>query len=91
MDGMYRLVERATGRELALPEDPDQTAGAAAFSPNGTRLVVAADGLRVWDLCRLRTEWDPLGLGWEAPPYPSAPDQAAEPLAVTVDSGDLKP
>jgi WD40 repeat protein len=92
VDGIYRLVARATGRELARLEDPDQIGRAAIFTPDGTRLVVAAeDGLRVWDLRRLRKELDRLGLDWEAQPYPRAPEKAAEPLAVTVDYGDLKP
>src|SRR5262249_38696994 len=41
-EGVYRLVEMATGRELARLEDPDQTFGAAQFTPDGTRLVVSA-------------------------------------------------
>ena len=35
-DGIYRLVELATGRELARLEDPDQIAGPAVFTPDGT-------------------------------------------------------
>jgi WD40 repeat protein len=90
-DGVYRLVELATGRELARLEDPEQTAGAAAFTPDGTRLVVAAtDGLRVWDLRRLRSELAQLGLDWDWPSYP-APEArpGSQPLDVQIDLGDL--
>jgi tetratricopeptide (TPR) repeat protein len=89
-DGVYRLVERATGRELARLEDPDQLASAAKFTPDGTQLVVGAkDGLRVWDLRRIRTELSKLGLDWDAPPYPPATEGPVEPLEVQVDRGDL--
>jgi WD40 repeat protein len=90
-DGVYRLVELATGRELAQLEDPDQTAGAALFTPEGTRLVVAAqNGLRVWDLHRIRAELAELGLDWDAPQYPPDPEAATvpSPLTVTVEMSD---
>jgi serine/threonine protein kinase/WD40 repeat protein len=84
-DGIYRLVELATGRELARLEDPEQIAAPAVFTPDGTRLVVAAaDGLRVWDLRRLRAELARLGLDWDAPPYPAATAGAPGPLEVQV-------
>ena len=73
-EGIYRIVERATGRELARLEDPDQIAGSAVFTPDGTRLVVAGeDGLRVWDLRRIRAELARWNLDFDAaiwPPYP---------------------
>jgi tetratricopeptide (TPR) repeat protein len=90
-DGVYRLVELATGRELARLEDPEQTLGAAVFTPDGTRLVVAArDGLRVWELRRIRAELAKLGLDWDPPSYhPAAPEQVTPPLTVSVNYGDL--
>jgi WD40 repeat protein len=90
-DGVYRLVERATGRELARLEAPDQVAGAAVFTENGTRLVVGADvGLRVWDLRRIRAELLELGLDWAAPSYPAADNEnQATPLEIKVDLGKL--
>jgi WD40 repeat protein len=70
-NGIYRLVELATGRELARLEDAERNTGPAAFTPDGTKLVVAAkNGLRVWDLRRIRAELAKLGLDWNAPPYP---------------------
>ena len=90
-DSVYRLVELATGRELARLEDPEQIPGAAAFTPDGTRLVVAArDGLRVWDLRRIPAELVRMGLEGEWPAYPvaEAPPEG-HPLQVQVDKGDL--
>jgi serine/threonine protein kinase/WD40 repeat protein len=89
-DGTYHLVERATGRELAKLENPDQTAGAALFTPDGTRLVVSSqDGLRVWDLRRIRAGLGELDLDWDAAPYPPAPASAPPPLIVTIKMGDM--
>jgi serine/threonine protein kinase/WD40 repeat protein len=98
-NGIYRLVELATGRELARLEDPEQNTGRATFTPDRTQLVVAAkDGLRVWDLRRLREQLAKLDLDWDAPPYPAAipPSQgadqqgAAQPLEVQLDLGELR-
>jgi serine/threonine protein kinase/WD40 repeat protein len=84
-DGIYRLVELATGRELARLEDPEQIAAPAVFTPDGTRLIVAAaDGLRVWDLRRIRRELAKLGLDWDAPPCPETASGVPEPLEVKV-------
>jgi serine/threonine protein kinase/WD40 repeat protein len=78
-DGVYRLVELATGRELARLEDPEQVVGHPAFTPDGTHLVVsAADGLRLWDLRRLRAGLARLGLDWGAPPYDEEAAQVPE-------------
>jgi serine/threonine protein kinase/WD40 repeat protein len=78
-DGIVRLVEIATGRELARLEPPDQSPTFAVFTPDGTRLVCSAeDGLRVWDLRRIRRGLDELGLDWDAPPYPEAPAEVAD-------------
>jgi len=69
----------------------DQTTGAGVFTPGGTRpLAAAEDGLRDWRLHRLRKELARLDLDRDALPSPSAPEKAVEPLAITVDSGDLR-
>jgi WD40 repeat protein len=91
-EGVYRLVELATGREVARLEDPKRTAGAAVFTPDGTRLVAAGqDGLRVWDLRRIRAELAKLDLDWAAEPYRPGPEPATvpPPLTVTVEMGDI--
>ncbi|HEY2252122.1 MAG TPA: hypothetical protein VGH74_13710 [Planctomycetaceae bacterium] len=91
-NGVYRLVEVPEGRELARLEDPDQNCGPASFTPDGTKLVVAArDGVRVWDLRGIRRELARLGLDWDAPPYPPADEKNDEPLDVVVDLGSLGP
>jgi WD40 repeat protein len=92
-EGVYRLVELATGRELARLEDPEQFYGSAVFTPDGTRLVATArDGLRVWDLRRIRAELVRLGLDWDAPPYPPLDKEGqAASLQITVDLGELAP
>jgi tetratricopeptide (TPR) repeat protein len=92
-NGIYRLVELASGRELARLEDPEQNAGQAALTPDGSKLVVAArNGLRVWDLRRLRGELAKLGLDWEGPPDLSAGQPGdLTPLQVTPDLGELPP
>ncbi len=93
-NGIYRLVELATGRELAQLEDPEQNTHPAVFTPDGTKLIVAAmNGLRVWDLRRIRTELTKLGLDWDAPPLPAASrgtdatPLATAPLSIRVDLG----
>ena len=92
-DGTYRLVELATGRELARLEDPEQLAASASFTSDGTRLVVsAAYGLRVWELRRIRKELVKLGLDWDVPPYPAPKEEKdREPLHITVDLGEPAP
>jgi tetratricopeptide (TPR) repeat protein len=89
--GIYRLVELATGRELARLEGPEQTTGVAAFSPDGTQLVIEAkNGPRVWDLRRIREGLVEMGLDWDAPPFPKAAGAGKMPrLEVTVDRGDV--
>jgi Flp pilus assembly protein TadD len=93
-NGIYRLVELATGRELARMEDPEQNTGQATFTPDGTKLAVATkDGLRVWDLRRIREELEKLGLDWDQPPYPRASTVGGEgvkPMSVQVDFGELR-
>ena len=98
-DGVNRLVELATGRELAKLEDPARIAGPAVFTSDGTRLVVAvyeqanyeADGLRVWDLRRIRAELVNLGLDWDAPAYEQASPAPPDALEVSVIGAELIP
>ena len=56
-EGYLRLVEVATGRELARFEGPDPYVGQSAMSPHGTKLVEPQkEGIRVWDLRLIRSE-----------------------------------
>jgi serine/threonine protein kinase/WD40 repeat protein len=90
-DGIYRLVNPATGRELARLEDPELNNYPAALTPDGAKLVVSANnGLRVWDLRRIREALRNLDLDWQAPPYPpEEQNRAWPPLRLSVDLGEL--
>jgi eukaryotic-like serine/threonine-protein kinase len=75
IDDQILLTDAATGRELARlttlqPLDP----APLAFSPDGTKLIAATrrKTALVWDLRRVREQLAPLGLDWDAPPYPPA-------------------
>jgi WD40 repeat protein/Tfp pilus assembly protein PilF len=85
------LFEPDTGRQLARLEDPDlPEPWNAAFSPDGSRLLVVVwGGIRVWDLRRIRTELARRDLDWDAPPYPPEP-VATDPLTVELDLGDFR-
>ena len=79
------LADAATGRELArLTTLQPVTPTPLAFSPDGTKLVASTNQKTalVWDLRRIRDQLAPLGLDWDAPPYPtaSAASDAAGPL-----------
>ena len=79
------LADAATGRELARlttlqPVNPTPL----VFSPDGTKLVASTNQKTalVWDLRRIRDQLAPMGLDWDAPPYPTVPaaSDAAGPL-----------
>ncbi len=79
------LAEAATGRELArLTTLQPVTPTPLVFSPDGTKLVARTNQktVLVWDLRRIRDQLAPMGLDWDAPPYPtaSAASDAARPL-----------
>jgi eukaryotic-like serine/threonine-protein kinase len=64
-----RLVDTATGRELARLEDPDfEIVHEIVFTPDGSRLITVhrSKGMHVWDLGLLREELAEHGLDWEA-------------------------
>jgi eukaryotic-like serine/threonine-protein kinase len=69
------LVDAATERELArLTTVQPVGPGPMALSPDGTKLVARTQKKTVllWDLRRIRGQLAPLGLDWDAPPYPAA-------------------
>jgi serine/threonine protein kinase/WD40 repeat protein len=93
--GAVRLVALDDDREVVRLEGPDHNRVIpSCFSPDGTRLVTFGidwHSLQVWDLRALRAELATLGLDWEAPPYPPAPQSANHHAPeVTVDLGNLK-
>ncbi len=89
---VLRLVEVATGRELARLEDPELNgADHVLFTPDGSRLITinSQTGIHIWDLRRLRAGLAERGRDWEAPPYkPAAP--APEPLEIQLDRGNYE-
>jgi hypothetical protein len=93
---VLRLVEVEAGRTVARLESPDLgEVYSAAFSPDGSRLVVSDNdgpGLRVWDLRAIRRKLAGMGLDWDAPPLPTADpaDPSLPPLPrLQVDLGPL--
>jgi tetratricopeptide (TPR) repeat protein len=74
------LAEVANGRELARLTTLQPVAPAPlCFSPDGTKLVASTrqKTVLVWDLRRIRDQLAPMGLDWEAPPYPALPASSA--------------
>ncbi len=91
---VLHLKEVATGRTVARLEDPcGDRATWQAFTPDGTRLVVAANyasAIHVWDLRAIRKRLKDMNLDWDWPEFPPAPagKPAAAPLAIEVPSGN---
>jgi WD40 repeat protein len=78
--GFISLVHLDAGQELARLENPNQDhAGQLVFTPDGCKLVTTTDGsaIHVWDLRRIRQQLAGMGLDWEAPAYPEAPEREA--------------
>ena len=72
------LADTATGRELArLTILQPLTPTPIAFSGDGTKLVANTNSKTalVWDLRLIRDRLMPMGLDWEAPPFPAAPEK----------------
>ena len=65
--GVLRLVDSATGNDLARLEAPPLArAERAAFTPDGRRLIVSgidSTHIHVWDLRAVRRQLDEIGLG----------------------------
>jgi WD40 repeat protein len=89
---VLRLVEVATGRELARLEDPDlNQAHHVLFTPDGSQLITVNNttGIHVWDLRRLRAGLAERGRDWAAPLYKPAA-AVSGPLQVRLDRGDYE-
>jgi hypothetical protein len=94
------LADAATGRELArLTTLQPVTPTPMVFSPDGTKLLAATPQrtVLVWDLRRIRDHPAPMGLDWDALPYPSGPAASAAagpgppPRPVRVVGGVIEP
>jgi serine/threonine protein kinase/WD40 repeat protein len=88
-----RLVDVATGREIALLEDANlDTIFDVEFSPDGTKLLaVNTVGIHVWDLRLIRSRLKDLGLDWDWPEFPPAAAVRSidEPVKVEIRLGDM--
>ena len=88
--GVIHLKELSTARTVAKLEDPGgDRAGWLAFSPDGTKLIVAAQyakAVHVWDLRLIRTQLKAMGLDWDWPEFALAP-QSPEHRAPTSQAG----
>jgi hypothetical protein len=91
--GVIRLLRAATGREVAVLEDPNaDLTNVVVFAPDGTRLVAVSDdgkAIRVWDLKLIRAQLAKLGLDWEGPAIPERAVSAASSLQVKIEGADL--
>jgi WD40 repeat protein/tRNA A-37 threonylcarbamoyl transferase component Bud32 len=74
---LITLLDPATGRTVAVLDDPNQDrAYDTAFTPDGSQLVATTHdsySAHVWDLRRIRAGLKERELDWEAPDYPPAP------------------
>ena len=88
--GHVVLVDAATGRDLARIQGPSrENLRSTTFSPDGTLFAGVADfrSIHVWDLRAVRRELAAIGLDWDLPPYPPAPETAAAPIKIEIDPG----
>jgi hypothetical protein len=90
---VVRLVDPRTGQERATLDITNGpiTVGQMAFSPDGSQLIIVyvREGLRVWDLRKVRERLASMGLDWVAPPYPPAGAAAGTTVRVEVDLGEF--
>jgi eukaryotic-like serine/threonine-protein kinase len=92
--GAVRLVSPDSGQEYARLEDPNrERPRRICFSPDGAQLVLPSmdspSTIRVWDLRAIREQLVTMGLDWDLPLYPPAPEvEETEPLRIQVELGD---
>jgi WD40 repeat protein len=87
--GAIRLVETASGREVARPVAPEESRlFPQCFSPDGAELYLLGGesrAIHVWDLRAVRRRLKEMDLDWAQPDYPPAGAVAPEPPRVTVE------
>jgi tetratricopeptide (TPR) repeat protein len=85
---VIHLKDSATGETVARLEDPHgDRARWQAFTPDGTRLVVACSydcAIHIWDLRAIRERLTVMNLDWNWPQFPPAAtgNLAAEPMTI---------
>jgi WD40 repeat protein len=86
---VVHLKEVATGRTVARLEDPSgERVSWQGFTPDGTRLVVAAkyaSAMHIWDLRAIRTRLKDMDLDWDWPEFPPAPTGTPVATPVTIE------
>jgi WD40 repeat protein len=91
--GDVRLLEAATGRELARMEEYLQDRpGYIEYSPDGTKLIVVSGigrRVHVWDLRLISQQLAEIGLGWELPAFPESASSPTPVRRLELDWGDL--
>jgi WD40 repeat protein len=88
-----RLIDPATGADLALLEAPDDNSTTwLCFSPDGGQLAAATDNhtIHLWDLRSIRDRLKELGLDWDAAAYPP-PAAGPRPVSVAVVGNPPRP
>jgi hypothetical protein len=90
------LIDHATGREIALLDDPNFDPASIAFTPDGTRLIaLATSGAHVWDLRLMRRRLKELRLDWNWPEFAEdagnvhAPPASVPPVSDIIDDAAL--
>lgn len=85
-----RLMDTATGQELATLEAPDvhERIQSLSFSPDDSLLAIGsvAHRLHVWDLRLVRRRLASMGLDWDVPTLPVPQTRPDTPPAGTIDA-----
>ena len=91
--GVVRLVDPATGREVARLTAPEQTRLCPhCFTPDGGQLIAVGgetQAVHVFDLRAIRAGLREIGLDWSDDPLPPATAKP-EPLRVTIENGPTR-
>jgi WD40 repeat protein len=87
-----RLLDVASGREVALLEDPNPDAvSVPVFTPDGTKVITVnrLKGIHVWDLRLIRRGLQDLSLDWKWPEFAAvaAARQITEPVKMEIHIG----
>jgi serine/threonine protein kinase/WD40 repeat protein len=92
--GVVRIVSPITGQEIVRLSAPEASRlGPSGFSPDGGRLVTIGSesgAVHIFDLRAIRAQLAKLGLDWDAPPLPTAPADARDPIQVEIELGDFQ-
>jgi serine/threonine protein kinase/WD40 repeat protein len=86
--GVVRLVQTATGKEVARLTAPEQTRlTPQCFTPDGSRVITRgaeSGALHIFDLRAIRQQLREIGLDWSDEPLPAAEGPLPPPLDVRV-------